>query len=189
MWIQPSHGLIYRFIETFKKRIEKHAEKGTVLSMVLKPICSCCLGHSHLMTVFTMVSDAFQVILAVLKPIQHLGITNIRCSQCILGLHICVFNQRTPLMSQISPQGVIAFTTDFILFISPLLNQVGKSRTSSHLQLRPDQDKASSSTHTTTQSYTWSKSNIQSIIQYKQVYIRCERKWGEKGGKGKKRSW
>ena len=30
----------------------------------------------------------------------------------------------------------------FILFISPLFNQVGKLRTSSHLQLRPGQDKA-----------------------------------------------
>lgn len=84
-----------------------------MLSMVLKPICSCCLGHSHLMTVFTMVSDAFQVILAVLKPIQHLGITNIRCSQCICSPNICLFNQPTPLMSQISAQGLIAFTTDF----------------------------------------------------------------------------
>ena len=28
------------------------------------------------------------------------------------------------------------------LFISPLFNQVGKLRTSSHLQLRPGQDKA-----------------------------------------------
>uniref|UniRef100_A0A8K9ULN3 TBC1 domain family member 31 n=1 Tax=Oncorhynchus mykiss TaxID=8022 RepID=A0A8K9ULN3_ONCMY len=34
--------------------------------------------------------------------------------------------------------------------------------------------KQSSSTDTTTQSYTWSKTNIQSIIQYKQVYIQCE---------------
>jgi hypothetical protein len=30
----------------------------------------------------------------------------------------------------------------FILFISPLFNQVGKLRTISHLQLRPGQDKA-----------------------------------------------
>ena len=30
----------------------------------------------------------------------------------------------------------------FYLFISPLFNQVGKLRTSSHLQLRPGQDKA-----------------------------------------------
>ena len=30
----------------------------------------------------------------------------------------------------------------FILFISPLFNQVVKLRTSSHLQLRPGQDKA-----------------------------------------------
>ena len=30
----------------------------------------------------------------------------------------------------------------FILFISPLFNQVGNLRTSSHLQLRPGQDKA-----------------------------------------------
>uniref|UniRef100_A0A8C7L9K2 Adducin 3 n=1 Tax=Oncorhynchus kisutch TaxID=8019 RepID=A0A8C7L9K2_ONCKI len=34
--------------------------------------------------------------------------------------------------------------------------------------------KQSSSTDKTTQSYTWSKTNIQSIIQYKQVYIQCE---------------
>jgi hypothetical protein len=30
----------------------------------------------------------------------------------------------------------------FLFFISPLFNQVGKLRTSSHLQLRPGQDKA-----------------------------------------------
>ena len=30
----------------------------------------------------------------------------------------------------------------YFLFISPLFNQVGKLRTSSHLQLRPGQDKA-----------------------------------------------
>ena len=30
----------------------------------------------------------------------------------------------------------------FFLFISPLFNQVGQLRTSSHLQLRPGQDKA-----------------------------------------------
>ena len=30
----------------------------------------------------------------------------------------------------------------FFFFISPLFNQVGKLRTSSHLQLRPGQDKA-----------------------------------------------
>jgi hypothetical protein len=31
---------------------------------------------------------------------------------------------------------------DFYLFISPVFNQVGKLRTSSHLQLWPGQDKA-----------------------------------------------
>jgi hypothetical protein len=30
----------------------------------------------------------------------------------------------------------------YYFFISPLFNQVGNLRTSSHLQLRPDQDKA-----------------------------------------------
>ena len=42
------------------------------------------------------------------------------------------------------------------LFISPLFNQVGQLRTSSHLQLRPGQDKKQSSA-TQTQSYTWNK--------------------------------
>ena len=35
-----------------------------------------------------------------------------------------------------------AFKKKSILFISPLFKQVGKLRTSSHLQLGPDQDKA-----------------------------------------------
>ena len=50
-----------------------------------------------------------------------------------------------------------------VFFISPLFNQVGQLRTSSHLQLT--KIKQSSSTHTTTQSHTWNKQNIQSIIQ------------------------
>ena len=65
----------------------------------------------------------------------------------------------------------------FLVFISPLFNQVGKLRTSSHLQLRPGQDKAK-------QFDTYN--DIQSIIQYKQVYIRCEQMRCDKGGKGKK---
>ena len=44
------------------------------------------------------------------------------------------------------------------LFISPLFNQVGKLRTSSHLQLRPGQDKAKQF-DTQQQSDTWSKTN------------------------------
>ena len=44
----------------------------------------------------------------------------------------------------------------FLFFISPLFNQVGKLRTSSHLQLRPGQDKAQQCEQTT-QSYTWRK--------------------------------
>ena len=36
----------------------------------------------------------------------------------------------------------ISAKADVYLFISPLFNQVGKLRTSSHLQLRPGQDKA-----------------------------------------------
>ena len=44
----------------------------------------------------------------------------------------------------------------YILFHVYLINQVGQLRTSSHLQLRPGQDKAKQCEQTT-QSYTWSK--------------------------------
>ena len=39
-------------------------------------------------------------------------------------------------------RNVASSVFNFYFFISPLFNQVGKLRTSSHLQLRPGQDKA-----------------------------------------------
>ena len=39
-------------------------------------------------------------------------------------------------------QCVVFYLFIYFIFISPLFNQVGKLRTSSHLQLRPGQDKA-----------------------------------------------
>ena len=45
----------------------------------------------------------------------------------------------------------------FLFFISPLFNQVGQLRTSSHLQLRPGQDKAKQCDKKQQQSYIWDK--------------------------------
>ena len=57
-------------------------------------------------------------------------------------------------------------------FPSPLFNQVVKLRTSSHLQLRPGQDKAKQFDTYNDRVTHGVKTNMQSIIQYKQVYIR-----------------
>ena len=43
---------------------------------------------------------------------------------------------------QTSHSKIMGINILFYLFILPLFNQVGKLRTSSHLQLRPGQDKA-----------------------------------------------
>jgi hypothetical protein len=53
----------------------------------------------------------------------------------------------------------------FIYFISPLFNQVGQLRTSSHLQLRPGQDKAKQCDKNNNTELHMEETNLQSITQ------------------------
>jgi hypothetical protein len=61
-----------------------------------------------------------------------------------------------------------------LFFFSPLFNQVGQLRTSSHWQLRPGQDKAKQCDKQ--QGYTWDKQTVNNTIE-KSAYSVC--KWSK----------
>ena len=63
---------------------------------------------------------------------------------------------------------------DLIAFILPLFNQVGQLRTSSHLQLRPGQDKAKRQKNRVTRGIN--KSTVYNTIE-KSIYSVC--KWSK----------
>ena len=70
------------------------------------------------------------------------------------------------------------------IFISPLFNQVGQLRTSSHLQLRPGQDKAQQcDTNNNTVTHGVNKHAVNNTIE--KVYIQCVKMRQDKGGKEK----
>ena len=74
------------------------------------------------------------------------------------------------------------------LFISPLFNQVGKLRASSHLQLRPGQDKAKQlDTYNNRVTHGINK-HTESKTVGKKVYIQCVQMRYDKGGKAMKQA-
>ena len=73
------------------------------------------------------------------------------------------------------------------LFISPLFNQVGQLRTSSHLQLWPVQDEAKQCDTNNRVTHGINKHTVYNTVE--KVYIQCVQMRQDKGGKAINRPW